>query len=527
MSDWVEVPTKGAGHESDWETVDDSKFNPKDEGMSKSQTALEHFGNGASFGYLPQLQAMAEKGGDAIGEAKDKALDIVGLDHLASIDHQLQQKGFKLPDSTYLDVRDHNIKRLKKEAEDNPWTAGLSNVGGGVATGIATGGLMPKAAAATAMSRIRNAGQIGGIYGAAMNPGDKEGEIAPVQFADRMDNAAKGTALGGITAGAVEGAKNIPGSLKDFAEKAAVNSTGATGLQASKFEDDAGRQLLDRGHVRFGDSQAKIAERVSGAVDTANAQIDAALQKLEAQGVKVDTTKVRRELVDKVRDMAGDSSQHDIVKLINSEIGNIADAAEVRGSSDLGIAAAEKTKRGYGRKAGNWLDPEKGQAGKEAYLTMRDAVEEAAQQADPATAALFKEGKKTHGLLAPIREAAERRAQTTAQSPPGGFLDVAAGAMGGATGGPVGAVATPIARRLISPRISSSAAVTADKASKFLMGIPKFAQLAESNPSAFQAAVQNLNKKVPSGAGMKAAGGAQQDHVVSEDDAKQQYIEGN
>lgn len=499
---------------------------PADTSASQAQTALEHFGNGASFGYLPQLQAAAERGVDAIGEAKDKALDMVGLDHLASIDHQLRAQGFKLPDETYLAARDANIKRLAKQSKDNPWTAGLSNVAGGVAAGGAATPLMG-APAATGIGRMAKAASMGSAYGGLSNPGDVEGEVSPVQAKERGVNALIGGVLGAGTQGLAETAHAAPGYLKNLAEKSAVNATGATGAQASKFEDDAGRQLLDRGLVRFGDSQENIAGRVTGAADAANKQIDNSLSKLDASGVKVNANDLYNRIRDKINSLKGDPSQSDVVKVLEGELDNLLGATDAKGSAEFGVQEAENIKRGYNRKAGNWADPDKGQAGKEMYQTFRGGVEDAAQAADPSTSDAFQEGKKTYGLLAPIKEAAERRASTTAQSPAGGLLDMATAGAGFAGSGPLGAVAAPIARRVIAPRMSSSIAVGADKMSKFLMQSPRFAEMAQNSPGAFQAAVSRMEQRV-SGRSMKAAStGPDQRHVVSEDEAKEQFLNGN
>lgn len=279
--------------------------------------------------------------------------------------------------------------------------------------------------------------------------------------------------------------------LKATAEDLAVNSTGATSKQASTFADDAGRQLLDRGVVRFGDSQKKIASRAAEAMDAANNQIDSALKNLQAQGVKVDANKIYDAVQSKINKLKGDPSQADIAKLLNNEIENVINASDLKGT-EVGILDAEQTKRGYQRKAGNWADPEKGIAGKEMYQTYRGAVEDAATAADPETAALFKEGKKSYGLMAPIQEAAERRALSASQSQHGGLIDVATSVAGESAGGPVMAVAAPVARRIIGPRIASSLAVTADQAANALRKIPQFAQMETKNPAMFGAAVSRL-----------------------------------
>lgn len=262
-------------------------------------------------------------------------------------------------------------------------------------------------------------------------------------------------------------------SIKDFAEKAAVNATGATGKQAASFADDAGRQLLDRGIVRFGDSQERIAERAGSAVAQANKQIDQSLAALDATGKKVDGNAIYNEVRARIDSMKADPSKADIANLMEKELENLIASTDAKGTSDFGFLEAENIKRGYNRKAGNWMDPEKGIAGKELYQTWRGGVEAPAEAIDPSLATKFKEGKETFGILAPIQEAAERRAATTAQSPVGGFLDAASAAAGAADGGIIGGIVAPIARRVASPRISSSFAVGADKLGDLLKASPQ------------------------------------------------------
>lgn len=270
----------------------------------------------------------------------------------------------------------------------------------------------------------------------------------------------------------------IANKLRGFAEDTAVNATGATAKQASTFAPNAGRELLDRGIVRFGDSQAKISQRAAGAVEQANQQIDQSLSKLDASGVKVDANTVYNAVRKTINDMKADPSKADIANNLEKELDHLISATDVKGTTQFGMQEAENVKRGFKRKAGNWADPEKGMAGKEMYQTFRGAVEDAAQNADPSTAQNFIEGKKAYGLLDPIQEAAERRALTTNQHQAGGFLDVASSLAGESAGGPVMAIAAPVARRLISPRIGSSVAVAADKAANMVGQAPQIANMA-------------------------------------------------
>lgn len=166
-----------------------------------AQTALESFGNGASAGYLPQLQAAAAK---PIYSA---------LNYMTGQDVQ--------PDS-YVDERDANIARQAKQAKDNPATAFAGNVAGTVASGVATSPLMP-ARAATIAGRIAQAGKIGTVIGAASNPGDTQGEVnTNGQIPARLINARNGGALAMLLGGLIESpniAKSGASVTKDLIAK--------------------------------------------------------------------------------------------------------------------------------------------------------------------------------------------------------------------------------------------------------------------------------------------------------------------
>lgn len=452
-----------------------------------AQAAIEHFGQGATLGYLPQLQAGAEKIMDPI------------LNKITGNNVQ--------PDD-YVTARDANIQRLAKEAKDNPKIAKAAEIAGGLTSGIAAAPLLPEAGAASTVAGKIAQGAVqgaktGAVYGAVSNPGDTAGVVDPLQLGDRAANAAKGAGTGlavgaavpAAIAGVQVGAKVVRGAaadaLESLAEKSAVNATGATGKQASTFDDNAGRELLDRGIVRFGDNQEKIASRASQAVDAANDSIDTALKTLDAKGVKVDVNDIYNNVRAKITQLKGDPSQADVAKILESELDNLISATDAKGSTLLTPSEAEQIKRGYNRKAGNWADPEKSQAGKTMYQAMRSGVEDAAQAADPETAQLFAEGKKSYGLLTPIQEAAERRASTTSQSPAGGLADIASAGAGFLKGGPAGAIAAPIARRVIAPRVASTIAVTTDNLSKALRQIPEMANLEIKQPGVFQAIVSH------------------------------------
>jgi len=299
--------------------------------------------------------------------------------------------------------------------------------------------------------------------------------------------------------GAKSGANKVGEYLAPQAEKLAVNSTGATGAQSAKFADDAGRELLDRKLVRFGDNADNIAKRTGDAMDGSNAEIDSALKRLDVKGVTASADNVVMELETKIADLSKDASQTGQIKKLKSIVEDIT----ATGESNIPISLGEKTKRGFNKMAGNWMDPEVGAAGKTAYQAYRSEVEKAAQAASPELAEKFTQAKKTYGLLAPIEEAATKRANTLNQSPFGGLLDVATvGGGGAALGGPLGlatGVTAAVGRKLLAPRVASSAAVTIDTISKSLMSSPQMAKLAKTNPAEFSAFASRLSQSIGQG----------------------------
>jgi hypothetical protein len=118
------------------------------------------------------------------------------------------------------------------------------------------------------------------------------------------------------------------------------------------------------------------------------------------------------------------------------------------------------------------MDPEKGQAGKAAYGAYKSAVEDVAQS-QPVLADKFTLAKQTYGMLEPVIDAAEKRALQLQQSPIGGLLDTTSMIGGQMAGDITGGVAATAARKLISPRVASSAAVTMDMMSKILKAAPE------------------------------------------------------
>lgn len=254
--------------------------------------------------------------------------------------------------------------------------------------------------------------------------------------------------------------------LKTGAGKLAEGATGATAVQASKFAKGAGEELLDRGLVRLGDSPGNIATRVGGANKAAQTGIDDALNALDDSGTTLSRDQLIADLVGRIETLKPDTSKAGVIRKLEGLLETIS-----KGPKDLPLSLAEQTKRGFQNQT-NYTKPLTTQAAKTVANVYREGVEQVANKANPGLAKLFKEDKATYHLFAPVQEAAERRALQQSQSPWGGLLDMSTLATGLLTDNEEAGVALPIVRRLIAPRLKSSAAVTANTASKLVKKLP-------------------------------------------------------
>lgn len=436
------------------------------EDIDRPSMAARQLARGAFAGFSDEFAGGLEAAGRAVGlkglggKIKDIEMDAPTLDP-----EQLKK--------AYYEAKEAELQEIKKDEIQKPAEAfGYQAIGGAVS---------PLSKALKGLSLAKQAAVAGAVTGV----GESEGESALEDISAGVIGAATGGIFG-------KAASKLGSSFKKGAEELAENATGATALQASKFKDGAGRELLDKGVVSFMDSPEDIAAKSDLAIKQAERTIDSALKALDKKGVVVSVDKIVDSLQRKIDLWSQDPAKAPVVRKLMSVVDDIYNA----GRSNVKLSEAEITKRGYNNIAKNWLDPDQGQAGKVAYLAYRDAVEEAAQIADPKIAQSFIGAKKVYALMNPIREAAERRALQLNQSPIGGLLDVAAATTGAITGGPAtglgaGAV-TAAGRRALAPRAASTAAVTLDVASKLLSESKALSQIATTNPTVVQYIVEKI-----------------------------------
>lgn len=411
--------------------------------VSQTESGVRGAAQGLSFGFADEATGAAEA-----------ALDWVKNDPSGFMDN-------------YKKHRDESRKNYKGAEEANPGTFMAGQVAGAIAPALLSGG-------ASTAATVGNLAMQGAAQGLGSSEADlTEGDVL---------GAAKDTALGGVIGGAtgVAGkalskipvgkiAEKASGYLGRGAEKLAENATGATANQALKFEANAGRELLDRGLVKFGDTAENIAERVGKAKSAAGKDIGDSLAALDAKGVTSSVDNVVAQLESKIDELSRTPGNERIIKQMQAEVDNLYN----RGASNLPVSEGELAKRNFHGQVNNF-SPE---ADKKAAGYVGDAFmgesERAATAAEPELAEKFMQSKKDYKLFSPIEEASERRAAQQAQAPFAGMGDLAAAVPGMLSGGPLGAIGSVAAKRLIAPRVAASGAVLSDQLASYVAKSPQ------------------------------------------------------
>ena len=435
----VEEPSKGFDPKS---YLSSKRTAQEESSISELESAARGAAQGLSFGF-------ADEGAGALGALSDK---------LSGKEGDLSE--------LYKKHRDESRALYDEAHKANPKSYTAGEITGGVLPAFLPG--VGAASGASTLARLGRTALAGGAFGLGNSNADlTKGEVG---------KAALDTAIGAGTGALLQhGAEKLAPKLSDVgqylrnkAENLAVTATGATGNQASKFAPNAGRELLDSGIVGFGNTPRNIADKASQRLTTSRNEIDSVLKALDEQGIKVSPEEVQNALSKHSAEL---SEKAGTLPAFRKAQGLAEDVAQVQGKNSLPLSELESQKRSFGKT--NWADPDIAQAQKSTYRGLRDLVEEKAAHHNPQLANKFQTEKKAYETFSPIQEAAERRANQLQQSPVGGILDVASA--GGALmhGNIPLAIAAPIARRAVAPRLASSGAVTLDTLGKALQTSPQ------------------------------------------------------
>ena len=438
---------RGISQTSSWKDRAKKVDYPEDKDTSfleKADTALENFGNVATLGYLPQLQAGLVKAQDFITP------DSFGMDSGKS----------------YVDLRDANIERQAKMSQQNPKSA-LAGIG----TGIASSFLLPTGALGEvkALKSAKDAGFLakagmgalkGGIsgvaYGALSNPGDVKGEISPAQPMQRLGKAGEGLLYGAGSGGLVEGALNLPKLGKGLVQKGsdiAFKALGPFKADIKKLGEDIpgkvssiGKTALDEGVIGWVPKSAlNLSKKAKEQLQKKGQEFEYYLNKIDyalkekyanmtgkevalAGGAgklpKVGVDKVT--IADRIRKDFIDESGHPQAEEINAKVNSFLDKLTSGPDNILEIKNAQKLKVAADKLA-NWkknptlnpltLDEQINRALsnhiKDGIIDSADAaINHLGTSLDPDTISKFKKVKKDYGNLASAKSISGNRSRS-------------------------------------------------------------------------------------------------------------------
>ena len=456
-----------------------------------AEALVQGFGQAATMGYLPQIQAATEP-------------LIQGLMG-DNTDAQLQAQGFKIEQPTYTQRRDQIIKEQQQLAQESPIASTVGQVAGGLTSGIATGGLFGGARAAGMAGRLGQAVKAGALQGAVRNPGDVEGEISLAQSGERLKNVALDAATGIVFQGGLEGIgsigkvlKSAPQTLKTFSELKALKASGAmlkdfkSAISKGKAQK-LGEAAIDEGVLAIGDDIANIAKKaravkneVGNNIQTIYSQAD----ELNPEGIDLVSiaNNLKESTEKKLKGIVGGTKLKERIFEVLNEIGDNGTVSmeklrEIRSSIDDNINFAKRQNDMPKLQAELTDIRNRIQQEIKGKLTQIDEVN-GTQLAD----AFVKENRRYSNMADLSKIASEKLAREESNASfglrermAGGVGALVGGGVGAGIGGPVGAavgagvgaglntISTKIARQYGTPFV----AITANKIAKKLMDNPK------------------------------------------------------
>lgn len=452
------------------------------EKTSTGMSALEHYGNAATLGYLPHIQALTEK-----------ALP----DPSGGADEALRSQGFQVPKpASYVENRDENLKRLEQESKEHPYASAAGTGAGILASSLLPAGAVAKEASlgAKALAGAKSGALIGGLA----NPGDKEGEISPLQLGDRLKGAAIGGAIGAAAPVAIEGASKTISSVGDYLRnKAALKAARALGrptptqavkMAASGQDAQIGRTLLDEGAIPALGTPKRIQGRIEGLKDKAGEEIGDLIDSA-GSSKPIDSTKLGLDILDspELAQMRKTPGMESTVAAIEKQVETLSKNGEMT------LKEAQALRQGIDKSINfNKSAPEMRGAQEGLYqqrTAVRDAMNDAINNLDSGTPkdALLGANRK-YGNLSKASDILDREIGRNQANRAVSLTDTIAGAAGLAGGGPIGAAALGAANKFGRTFGNSLQARMYDAISK---GAAKSApNLAKINPQVAQVIAQ-------------------------------------
>jgi hypothetical protein len=464
-----------------------------------TMATIEGFGQGATLGYLPQLQAKLEPVTDRIFNAFDFSDDADKVE-LAPIS-QLTSN-----DENYIQSRDSNIRRNQELQENNPYSYNIAQVLGGVTGGA---GLPVGQAANT----IKGASKLGAAYGLLSNPEDVEGVVNEMQLTPRLKNAVVGAITG---AGAQKGlekiakiSKPLAQKLMKSAERKAAKALGAERGTIKKLGDDkvreAGRYALDNDVLDasvFGNTEKMISKNKT-AQSKAGELMSDVYDQIDDNGLREFSP---LDAAAKVDDQVGDFwARSPLNKSENNQFENTIEAILQRGGDsgeNIAIKEAQKLKQELGKVA-NWKNnvniTDKEKMARESYGIVNEMINEAVDSGAEkiGNKDLLGQLKKAKKMFSGSKVAEELLENKNAREQGNKYIGLTDGIWGGAAltaFGPKG-LAIIGAKKIAEKYGPQNTARFLDKVAKGIQKTPMIKKLANENPAAFQAMVYRIGAK--------------------------------
>lgn len=265
--------------------------------MGKTEAAFTGLGEGASLGFGDELAGL-------VGAAIDRPVSYA-IDRLQGVPSDLAGES---EDSTfkqrYTQTRDLARRQQTKAKEDQAGAYYGGMIGGGLATGIATGGIGPAGLTGRAA-----------LEGAAAGLGSSEADLTtgePMEYAQAGVETALGAGIG------VAASKAIPAVSKYAGDKLGVLKTKAKTF-LKNLEKDAAMDLLEVTPL----VRTKLANKGVTLNKTQSTNVAEELPGfLKEQGSKIRSVGALKEAVDEVKDEAG-KKIGSIVNEVDDQVNNL------------------------------------------------------------------------------------------------------------------------------------------------------------------------------------------------------------
>jgi hypothetical protein len=295
---------------------------------TKFRAATEGLAESGTFGYAPQIRAA-----------------------IRPVTSWLYEKatGEDLPEKSYVQARDEDIKKRQMYAEAAPSEFLGGQVVGTIGTAMAPGAIIGRlgkgAQAAQALSKLDKLGKIGkaaasgAATGLVYNPGDTEGEIDLLQAEDRGKQALVGGATGAVTQGllsaggkAVKAFSNKGKGLEKASDMMAVQAAGAKTGEIRKLYDKnsiqrIGKFLKEHSLVGPGKTPEDTLNAVNQMLDSDGKAISEIYAKV---GSKAMSPKALAQEMDDVftKQLKGKASGRKALRVVQEELENLKDLGD-------------------------------------------------------------------------------------------------------------------------------------------------------------------------------------------------------